>query len=83
VAAGDFETPAMKRMVEQYLGPWQVAEGQPAVAPPIPNPPVPPQAITAQQVTAAALTSCGYRCSPTSRMVTLSHPLQVDHLAEP
>ena len=50
--AGDFETPAMKRMVEQYLGPWQVAEDQPTMAPPIPNPPLPPQTITAQQVTA-------------------------------
>ena len=44
----------MKRMVEQYLGPWQVAEGQPTMAPPIPNPPLPPQTITAQQVTPAA-----------------------------
>ena len=41
--AGDFDTPAMKRMVEQYLGPWAVAEGQPPEAPAIPNPPLPPQ----------------------------------------
>ncbi len=41
--AGDFDTAAMKRMVEQYLGPWSVAEGQPPTAPAIPNPAIPPQ----------------------------------------
>ena len=43
LTAGDFDTAAMKSMVEQYLGPWSVAEGQPPAAPAIPNPPVPPQ----------------------------------------
>ena len=43
VRAGDFDTAAMKRMVEQYLGPWSVAEGQAPTAPAIPNPAIPPQ----------------------------------------
>jgi hypothetical protein len=43
VHAGDFDAEEMKRLVDESMGRWQVAAGQPAAPPAVPNPPLPPQ----------------------------------------
>ena len=40
---GDFDAGEMKRLVEDRMGRWRLAAGQPAVPPEVPNPPLPPQ----------------------------------------
>jgi hypothetical protein len=41
--AGDFDAGEMKRLVEDCMGRWKLAAGQPAVPHAVPNPPLPPQ----------------------------------------
>ena len=55
---GDFESSAMKQLIERTLGPWQVAAGQPAEPLAVPNPPLPAQSTPGQVRGPRVLRSC-------------------------
>lgn len=59
--AGDFDAREMRKLVEDAMGRWRVADGQPAVPPQVPNPPLPEQK-SAGQVTRTPCLACGSHC---------------------